>query len=67
MLEHPLEAILVFEHVDVFKGNLAAGEILTGSRSVGSKIFAENNYFRCGHDAVLLLPNLSLTSLGVLF
>jgi hypothetical protein len=43
MLKHLLEAVLVFEDVDVFKRNLPAGEILTGSRSVGSKIFSENN------------------------
>jgi hypothetical protein len=40
--EHPGEPSFVFEHVDVFERNLAAGEILTGSRRVGSEILAKN-------------------------
>ena len=40
--DHLRKAGRVFEHVDVFKRDLAAGEILTGSRSVGSEVLSVN-------------------------
>src|SRR5688500_18757775 len=46
MLQHTRQAGVIFEHVDVFERNFSPGEILTGSRSIGSKILAENkNWF----------------------
>jgi hypothetical protein len=49
MLKHPREALVILEHVDIFKGNFAPGEILTGSRSVGSEILAEDKNRFAGH------------------
>jgi hypothetical protein len=42
MLQHAREAVVILEHVDILEGNLAPGEILTGSRSVRSEILAED-------------------------
>ena len=39
---HAFQAGLVFQYIDVFEGNLSAGEVLTGSRSVWSKVLAKN-------------------------
>jgi hypothetical protein len=36
------KARFVFQYIDVLKRNLSAGEILTGSRSVRSKVLAKN-------------------------
>jgi hypothetical protein len=44
-LQHPFETGIVFEHIDIFEGNLAPGEIRTGSRSVLSKILSKNDDF----------------------
>jgi hypothetical protein len=54
MLQHALQAGAVFENIDVFERNLSAGEILTGSRSIGSKILTENkNLLSCRHLRLL--------------
>ena len=42
MLQHAREAVVILEHVDILEGNLAPGEILTGSRSIRSEILAED-------------------------
>ena len=44
-LKHALQALLVFEDVDVLMGNFAAFESLPGSCRVRSEIFAENENF----------------------
>jgi hypothetical protein len=49
ILEHALKSFIVFQNVDILEGNLAPGEVLTGSRSVGSQILAENENRFCGH------------------
>jgi len=49
------ETFFVFQHIDVFEGYLAAGEILTGSRSIRSKIFAKNQDRIRGHGVTLLV------------
>ena len=46
-LKHPLESLLVFEHVDVLVWNFTPRESLPGSSCVGSKVFAKNNDFFC--------------------
>ena len=54
VFEHAFEAAVLFQNVDILKGNLAAGEILTGPRGVGSEIFSEDeNGFGC-HDGLLV-------------
>ena len=55
VLEHALEPCVVFQHVDEFEGYLAAGEILTGPRSVGSEILPKNEDFFCRHKLLLHL------------
>ena len=47
--QHALQAGWVFKHVDILERNLATGEIRTGSRSIGSKVLAENFYFVIRH------------------
>jgi len=59
IFEHAPETFLVFQHVDVFEGYLAAGEILTGSRSIRSKIFAENQDGIRAHGIRSSFPKLS--------
>jgi hypothetical protein len=49
MLEHARETLVVVEHIDVFERNFAPGEILTGSRSIGSEILAKNKNRFVGH------------------
>jgi len=49
VLEHVRQAVVIFEHVDVFERNFSTGEILTGSRSVGSKILAKDNDWFAAH------------------
>ena len=44
-LEHLLQARFVFQDVDVFMGNLAAGEGLPGPGGIGSEIFTEYQDF----------------------
>jgi hypothetical protein len=44
VLQHSRQAGCIFEHVNVFERNFSAGEILTGSRSIGSKILAEDKH-----------------------
>ena len=44
-LEHLLQARFVFQDVDVFMGNLAAGEGLPGPGRIGSEIFSEYQDF----------------------
>jgi hypothetical protein len=50
-LEHPLESLLVFEHVDILVWNFAPRESLPGCGRVGSKVFAENDDFFFHEDA----------------
>ncbi len=45
--QHAVETGRVFEHVDVIEWDLSAGEILTGSRGIRSKVLAEDLYFFC--------------------
>jgi hypothetical protein len=42
ILEHALQPLFVFEHVDVLERDLAPVKRLPGARRVGSEIFAEN-------------------------
>ena len=44
-LEHLLQAGFVFQDIDVFMRNFAAGEGLPGPGRVGSKIFSEDQDF----------------------
>jgi len=45
-LEHALQARFVFQDVDVFMGNLTAGEGLPGPGRIGSELFSEyQNFF----------------------
>ena len=41
-LHHALQTGFVFQYIDVLERNLSAGEVLTGSRSVWSKVLAKN-------------------------
>lgn len=50
-LQHPFQTGFVFEHVDVFKGDLAAAESLTGSGSVGSEVLPENQHLVRSHGS----------------
>ena len=49
VLQHTRQAGIIFEHVDVFERDFSPGEILTGSRGIGSKILAENKYWFAAH------------------
>src|SRR5262245_22888660 len=42
-LEHALEPGVIFEHVDVFEGNFAAGKIGPRRRSVWAQILSKDN------------------------
>src|SRR5262249_28417533 len=64
IFEHAPETFLVFQHVDVFEGYLAAGEILTGSRSIRSKIFAENQNGIRAHGIRSSFPKISCPPYG---
>ena len=48
--EHSLQAIRIFEDIDIIEGDLATGEILTGSRGIGSKVLTVNLSFFVRHD-----------------
>jgi hypothetical protein len=48
--KHPLQPVIIFEDVHILEWNSAAGEILTGSRRVGSKILSENKHYICCHN-----------------
>jgi hypothetical protein len=50
VLQHKRQAGLIVEHVDVFKRNFSPGEVLTGSRSIGSKILAEDKDWFTAHQ-----------------
>jgi hypothetical protein len=50
--KHALQALIVFEHVDVLEAHLSPAEVLTGSRGVGSEILSENEN-GCGHHKCL--------------
>jgi hypothetical protein len=54
-LEHTRQSGVIFEHVDVFERNFSPGEILTGSRSIGSKILAKDKNRFAAHRLLLLL------------
>ena len=41
VFEHAFEAAVLFQNVDILEGYLAAGEVLTGPRSIGSKVLAK--------------------------
>jgi hypothetical protein len=57
VLQHTGQAGVIFKHVDVFERNFAPGEILTGSRSIGSEILAED---KDGFVAHRFAPSLGL-------
>jgi len=42
ILEHLLEAMEIIEHIDISEGNFTAGKILTGPRSIRSKVLTVN-------------------------
>jgi hypothetical protein len=42
VLQHPFQSVVIFQNIDVFDRNVSAGEILTGSRGVRSKVLPEN-------------------------
>ena len=50
VFQHTRQTGVIFEHVDVFERNFSTGEILTGSRSIGSKILAENKHGFAAHE-----------------
>jgi hypothetical protein len=50
VLQHTHQSSVIFEHIDVFEGNPSAGEILTGSRSIGSKILAKDKDWFAAHQ-----------------
>ena len=65
ILEHALKSLIVFQNVDILEGNLAPEEVLTGSRSVGSQILAENENRFCSHSFFLcdwVVSNLGVTN-----
>jgi len=41
VFEHALEVGVLFQNVDILEGYLAAGEVLTGSRSIRSEVLAK--------------------------
>jgi hypothetical protein len=45
IFQHLDQSGIVFEHIYILKRNLAAGEILTGSRSIRSEILTEDQHF----------------------
>ena len=47
VVEHLAEPVLVLQHVDVLKRDIALGVVLTGTRCVGSKIFTEDEHLVC--------------------
>ena len=49
MFKHAREALVILEHVDILESNFAPGEILTGSRSIGSEILAKDKNRFAGH------------------
>jgi hypothetical protein len=50
VLQHKRQAVVILEHVDIFESDFSAGEILTGSRSIGSKILAKDKDRVAGHQ-----------------
>lgn len=50
VLQHLLKPLLVFEDIDVFEGNLAPGEVRTGSRGESSEILTENECLVRRHE-----------------
>jgi hypothetical protein len=49
--EHPLQSLLVFEHIDVLVRNFAPRESLPGCGRVGSEVLTKNNDFFFHDDA----------------
>jgi hypothetical protein len=49
MLKHAGKTFIVLENVDIFKGNFAPGEVLTGSRSIGSEILPKDQHGFAAH------------------
>jgi hypothetical protein len=49
VLQHTCQATVILEYVDIFEGNFSPGEILTGSRSIGSKILTKDKDGFAGH------------------
>ena len=41
VFEHTFKVGVLFQNVDVLEGYLAAGEVLTGFRSIGSEVLAK--------------------------
>lgn len=52
ILKHPLQPVIIGEDVYIFEWNSTAGEILTGSRRVGSKILSENDHAIGRHSSL---------------
>jgi hypothetical protein len=50
VLQHTCQAVVILEYVDILEGNFSPGEILTGSRSIGSKILAKDKDGFAGHQ-----------------
>jgi hypothetical protein len=44
-LQHSCKTLLVFQYVDVFERNFAAGISLPGARGIGSEIFSKDKNF----------------------
>jgi hypothetical protein len=55
VFQHTRQTGVIFEHVDVFERNFSTGEILTGSRSIGSKILAEDKDCFAAHRICSLI------------
>jgi hypothetical protein len=49
--------LLVFQHVNVLEGYVAAGAVLTGRRCVGSEILSENKNRLHRHKSMRLATN----------
>lgn len=49
MLKHARETLVILEDVNILESNFAPGEILTGSRSIGSEILAKDKNRFVGH------------------
>jgi hypothetical protein len=56
-LHHPGKSLVVLEHVQILKRNLAASVGLPGRGGVGSKIFAKNNDFLVHGNSISHIEN----------
>jgi hypothetical protein len=71
MLKHARETLVILEDVNILESNFAPGEILTGSRSVGSEILAKDKNRFVGHRFCsfpsLIKQNLTMKASQILY